>query len=246
MIRMLTSLLVPNTQQFKDRTEAGNLLAHKLEQYKDKDVIVYALPRGGVVTALEIARELHAPLDLIITRKITHPYSPEYAIAAINESGQIIGSRHELMMVDEDWLEEEAGKQQEEIRRRREQYLPGISMISPTNSIAIIVDDGVATGLTLRVSIRELNRHHPQKIIVAVPIIPKSTAVTIAYEIDELVAIEIPSDTEFLGAVGAYYNDFKQISDDQVIRSLNKYNKERSEEYDKAMCGDFTAKDFLL
>jgi len=212
---------------FKDRPEAGRLLARALKKYKGKDVIVYALPRGGVVTALEIARYLHAPLDLIIARKIGHPYSPEYAIAAIAENGHIVSERGELASVDEKWLTEAIERERQEVTRRRKKYLKKIKEISAKGKIAILVDDGVATGLTLRVGIVELIHRHPKKIVVAVPVIQKSTANIIKAEADELVTLQRPSDDKFLGAVGAYYVHFPQVTDDEVISILQSYDEER-------------------
>lgn len=211
--------------RFIDRTEAGQLLSERLKQYRDKNVIVYALPRGGVVTAVEIARYLHSPLDLIIARKISHPDSPEYAIAAAAENGHIVGTRSELKSVDEKWLEEEIKKERQEIARRRKKYLRGREILSPEEKIAILVDDGVATGLTLRVGILELKHHTPQKLIVAVPVVPKSTAKILRTEADELVALEIPPDNTFLGAVGAYYDNFDQVEDKEVIAILKEHRK---------------------
>ena len=212
---------------FKDRPEAGRLLARALKKYKGKDVIVYALPRGGIVTALEIARYLHAPLDLIIARKIGHPYSPEYAIAAIAENGHIVSERGELASVDEKWLTEAIERERQEVTRRRKKYLKKIKEISAKGKIAILVDDGVATGLTLRVGIVELIHRHPKKIVVAVPVIQKSTANIIKAEADELVTLQRPSDDKFLGAVGAYYVHFPQVTDDEVISILQSYDEER-------------------
>lgn len=211
--------------RFVNRKEAGELLAKQLKKYKGKDVVVYALPRGGVVTAEEIAKTLDAPLDLIITRKISHPYSPEYAIAATAENGHIIGNRREIMGLDEDWLKEEIEVQQREVARRRKKYLQGTGPVSPEGKIAILVDDGVATGLTLRVGIMELRHYHPKKLIVAVPIVPRSTANILEKEIDELVALQIPSDDVFLGAVGAYYEDFSQVSDQEVINIIKEHQE---------------------
>lgn len=210
--------------RFKNRTEAGQLLAEKLEKYKNKDIIIYALPRGGVVTAVEIAKYLHAPLSLIITRKISHPHNPEYAIAATAENGHIVGTRRELMAVDEDWLEDEIEKQRQEAARRRKKYLYEKEIPSPEGKVAILVDDGVATGLTLRVGILELKHHNPSKLIVAVPIVPSSTAKILRTEADELIALVIPPDDTFLGAVGAYYDDFSQVADQQVIRIIDSHD----------------------
>jgi predicted phosphoribosyltransferase len=203
--------------KFKDRHEAGQLLAKALEQYKNQDVVVYGLPRGGVIVAAEIARDLHAPLDLIITRKIGHPYSPEYAIAAIAEDGHMIGSQSELEGIDSDWLQTQINSQRLEAKRRRKKYLEGRSDISVKNTIAIIVDDGVATGLTIRLAILELKHREPKKIIVAVPVVPQTTAELIQSEAGQIVALDIPPDYEYLGAVGAYYNNFSQVEDEEVI-----------------------------
>lgn len=200
-------------------------MAEKLEKYIDKDVIVYAVPRGGVVTAVEIAKFIRAPLDLVITRKISHPYNPEYAIAATAENGHIVGQRRELASIDEDWLEEEMERQRREAVRRRKKYLHGRCMISPEGKIAIVADDGVATGLTLRVSIMEVKHHNPVKLVVAVPVLPKSTARIFKEEADELIALEMPSDDKFLGAVGSYYKSFAQVEDKDVIRILNNHKE---------------------
>ena len=207
---------------FKDRKDAGEKLAHILKKYKDKNVVIYALPRGGVVTAKEISRYLHAPLDLIITRKIGHPESPEYAIAATAENGYILGEEGEIESLGREWLEKEMEKEKLEAKRRREKYLQGRETIDVKGKIAILVDDGIATGLTMRVAIMELKHRNPKKIVVAIPVIPTRTAEILSKEADEVVALDIPPENEFLGAVGAYYNEFSQISDDEVIEILKK------------------------
>jgi predicted phosphoribosyltransferase len=211
---------------FENRKEAGRLLARTLKKYKDKDVVVYALPRGGVVVGVEVAKELHAPLDLIITRKIGHPYEPEYAIAAIAENGHIVGEQKELKSVDKKWLKEEIERQRNEAKRRRGKYLQGKAEIPVGGKIAIIVDDGVATGLTMRVGIMELKHRHPKKIVVAVPVVSKTIAALLKKEAgEEIVALDIPSDDAFLGAVGAYYGEFLPVKDDEVVSMLKTYGK---------------------
>ena len=211
--------------RFANRTEAGQLLAEKLGKFKGKDVVVYALPRGGVVTAVEIARYFSSPLDLIIARKITHPNNPEYAIAAIAENGHIVGTQSELNLVDKEWLKEEIDKERQEVKRRKQKYLHGKDIHSPEGKIAILVDDGVATGLTLRVGILELRHHNPQKLVVAVPVVSKSTFEVLKKEVDEIISLETPSDDEFLGAVGSYYENFDQVEDEEVISILAAHEK---------------------
>ncbi|KIA77196.1 putative phosphoribosyl transferase [Parachlamydia acanthamoebae] len=208
-------------KHFKDRHDAGRQLAELLEKYKDKDVIVYALPRGGVVIAEEIAKFLHASLDLIFAHKIGHPYQEEYAIAAISEHGLIVEASDELRFVDKKWFEKEKERQVLEMKRRRALYLKNIPKKSAKDKIAIIVDDGIATGLTMQAGIKELKSNQPKKIIAAVPVSPKSTAQLLASMVDEFVAIEIPPDGQFLGAVGAYYDEFYQVEDQEVIDILS-------------------------
>lgn len=210
---------------FKDRTEAGKLLAEKLAMYKNANTVVYAIPRGGVVPAVEIARHLFAPLNLIITRKIGHPYNPEYAIAAIAENGYIVGSRNELENIDPYWLKQAIEKQKEEVKRRKVIYGADKESIDLTNKTAILVDDGIATGLTTRAAIRELRHKNPQKIIVAIPIIPQETFHILQQEADEVVSLDIPSTDIFLGAVGAYYESFPPVEDNEVITLLTSYKK---------------------
>lgn len=213
---------------FRNRTDAGRLLAKALKKYKDEDVVVYALPRGGVVVAVEIARRLHAPLDLIITRKIGHPYQPEYAIAAIAENGHIVGEQKKLKALDQEWLQEEVERQRNEAKRRHEKYLQGKVKIPVKGKTAILVDDGVATGLTMRAGIVELKHRYPKRIVVAVPVVPKSTADMLKKEArGELVALEIPPDGAFQGAVGAYYDEFFPVEDEEVIATLKAYEDEQ-------------------
>jgi len=196
------------------------LLYRLLEKYKKKDVVVYALPRGGVVTAFEIAKHFRAPLDLIITRKIGHPQSPEYAIAATAENGHILGKEWELKSVGKEWLKKEVEKEKLEAKRRRKKYLKGRHEIDVEGKVAILVDDGIATGFTMRVGIMELRHRKPKKIVVAIPVIPKGTAKILSREADEVVALDIPSDDKFLGSVSAYYEEFPQVTDEEVVKIL--------------------------
>jgi predicted phosphoribosyltransferase len=206
---------------FKNRQDAGRQLGQLLKKYQNQAVVVYALPRGGVVVAAEIAKFLHAPLDLIFAHKIGHPYQPEYAIAAISEGGHMMGPSRELLLSIEDvWLEREKEHQIKEIKRKREKYLKERKDIPVENKIAILVDDGIATGLTMQVGIKELQDRHPKKIVVAVPVAPKSSADLIKAMVDDFVGLTI-DDCNFLGAVGAYYDEFNQVEDEEVVEILN-------------------------
>ena len=208
---------------FKNRTEAGQKLAKLLSDYASEDVIVYALPRGGVVLGAEIARAINAPLDLIITRKIGHPSNPEYAVCALAEDGAPICNQSELERLGHQWLEEEKHKAREEIQRRREEYVGDPTQKDIKGKTAIIVDDGIATGLTMIASIEEMKLHEPKEIVVAIPIVPYLTSLKLEGMVDKVVCVE--ATREFLGAVGAYYEDFTQVDDDEVKRILKEVNK---------------------
>lgn len=205
---------------FKDRQDAGKQLAHALRSYKDKDAVIFALPRGGVVIGGEIAKFLNAPLDLIIPRKIGHPDNPEYAIAAVGESGDVVQSGDSFGHIDQEWFKKEVNNQLEEIKRRRKLYLGKKLPLDLKGKIAIIVDDGLATGLTMKVAIKELRRRKPKEVVVAVPVAPADTVKEIGKLVDDVVVLYVPSG--FFGAIGSYYQDFDQVSDEEVIALLNR------------------------
>lgn len=211
-------MAVENDVHFRNRAEAGQRLARLLEKYRGQEAVVYALPRGGVVVAKEIARELHCPLDLIIVRKIGHPRNPEFGIGAVTEAGRMFLNEAIVRTLDPKWLEAEIDKQQKEAQRRRELYLKDTEPVEVKGKTAIIVDDGIATGSTMFVAIKELRHRQPARIVVAVPVSPKDTAEAVKQEVDEFVAISAPD--YFLGAIGAYYDDFAQVSDAEVISWL--------------------------
>lgn len=204
--------------RFRDRTEAGRLLADALAKYQGKEGIIYPLPRGGIVLGVEIARALNMPLDLIIPRKIGHPYSPEYAICAVTESGEPICNEDEIARIDQDWLRARIKEERNEARRRRELYLGEKKPLDAAGKTAILVDDGIATGLTMRAAINDARQRRPAHIVMAVPVSPADTAERLGQEVEEVVALDIP--VFYLGAVGAYYDDFTQVTDDDVIELL--------------------------
>lgn len=204
--------------RWHDRTEAGEALAQALHHYKDQGVVVYALPRGGVVLGAIVARALNVPFDLLIPRKIGHPYNPEYAIAAVTEDGHYVANEAEIASLDSEWFKAELVRQQKEAQRRRAAYLANRQPIPLDNKTAIIVDDGIATGLTMRAAIQTLKARQPKKIIVAVPVAPVETVELLKRDVAEVVVLD--KSGIFLGAVGAYYDDFSQVSDDDVIQLM--------------------------
>jgi putative phosphoribosyl transferase len=204
--------------RFRDRVDAGQKLAARLSQYKNQDAVVFALPRGGVPVAKEVARELQCPLDLMIIRKIGHPGNPEYALGAVTEDGRLVVDEEDLARVDPKWFEAEKNKQVQEAKRRRDLYLKGKEPISATGKIAILVDDGIATGSTMLVAVKKVKQENPRKVVVAVAVSPRETAQRFAGVVDEFVAATIPD--IFWGAIGYYYDDFSQVSDEEVMNML--------------------------
>ena len=208
---------------FKDRVEAGRRLAKLLKRYAVNDAVVYALPRGGVVLGAQIAKDLSLPLDIVLTKKIGLPSNPEYAIGACAEEGEPWCNPKVIKDIDPKWLEDEAGRIKEELGRRREEY--PAPYISPKGKIAIIVDDGVATGYTIKAAVKEIRSKKPNRLVVAVPVIPSDTARDLDRMVDDLQCIA--REYFFLGAVGAYYDNFPQIQDEEVIELLQASNKQK-------------------
>lgn len=204
--------------RFADRRDAGQQLAAKLANTSG-DIVVYALPRGGVALGVEIAKALGAPLTLAISRKVAHPDAPEYAVCAVTETGPLICNETERMVLPAEWLQQAEAKQRAEAKRRRKTYLKGREQVSAKGKTAIIVDDGVATGLTLQAAIAEVKKQQPKRLIVAIPVAPSDVAETLQTEVDKLVVVTIP--TVYLGSVGAYYDSFPQVEDAQVIDQLS-------------------------
>ena len=201
----------------KDRVDAGRKLAQALAAYKGQDVVVYALPRGGVVLGAEIARALDAPLDLIVVRKVGHPLSPEYAIAAVAEDGHAAMNQVEVNSIDTKWFDESVRIEQQEVRRRRELYTRGRTAIPATDKVAIIVDDGVATGLTMFAAVQEVRHSRPRKVVVAVPVAPPQTVRKLKEVVDDVVTLCV---TENFLSIGSFYLRFDQVTDEEVIELM--------------------------
>ena len=202
--------------RFADRRDAGVRLAKALARYDSEDAVIYALPRGGVVLGDEVAKQLELPLALVIPRKIGHPENPEYAVCAVTEEGELVCNEEESSKLDPTWLKAAAKREQEEAKRRRAAYSG--TRISASGKLAIIIDDGIATGLTMRAAIRSLRHELPSEIIVAAPIAPHEVVEYLRGEADDVVVLD---DSEpFLGAIGAYYRSFPQVTDEEVIRIM--------------------------
>lgn len=201
----------------KDRNEAGKKLAEKiLDVFKNNDAIVLAIPRGGVIVGEEIAKKIGCPLDVIISKKITPPSSPEYAVGAITHDGIIYQSENWDMFSREPNFENEVNKKKLEVKRRLEEYR-GNSDYNFENKIVILVDDGIATGATVFVLLKWLSKQNINKIILAVPVIPMDTFKKMEPMVDSLVTLQTPMD---FYAVGQFYKEFNQVSDDEVMSVL--------------------------
>ncbi len=208
---------------FEDRKDAGTRLAEILLKYRDEDVIIFALPRGGVVLGAEIAAKLHVPLDLVITKKIGHPGNPEYAICAVGETSPPVCNQRELEHVDQKWFESEVQRVRTEIRRRKEMYRSSGKDKMLEGKTAILVDDGIATGFTMMAAIYEIKARNPKKIVVAVPVTPLDTAQELQALDVELAVLSV--EENYLGAVGAYYRHFYQVEDEEVMTLLNSMDR---------------------
>lgn len=205
---------------FADRSDAGKLLAGRLEKYRS-EAVIFALPRGGVETAAEIALALDAPLGLVIARKIGHPSAPEYAVGAVTETGPAVWNEAERASLDDTWAQQAEAAERSEAKRRRELYLQGRQPVSAANKTAIVVDDGIATGLTMQAAMQELKKQEPKQIIVAVPVAPQDSIDLLMEDANEIVVLDNPED--FLGAVAAHYENFPQLNDDEVIDILERF-----------------------
>lgn len=205
---------------FKDRRDAAQRLASKLMQYENSpDALILALPRGGVVTGYEIAKILNCPLDIIIIRKIGFPSRPEFAIGAVSETGKVVLNEDVVRGygISETYIKAEVKKEEEEISRRKSLYRGGKGIPSLAGKVIILVDDGIATGATMKAAIETLKKEGLAKLVVAVPVAPPETAEAIRKITDEFVCLEMP---DYFMAVGNYYHDFTQVSNEEVVELL--------------------------
>ncbi len=200
---------------FADREAAGRRLAAALKGSVDEGTLVLGVPRGGVVVAAEVARELGLPLDVVVVRKIGAPGNPEYAIGAVDEQGTIIGAQS--WAADAAYLERAAREGRQEIERRLRAYRGDSAPVEVAGRTVVVVDDGIATGLTLLAAIESLRRRGAARIVVAAPVSSTDAAQRIAAGADELVVLETPAS---FYAVGQFYSRFNQTEDAEVIALL--------------------------
>ena len=213
---------------FRNRSDAGRQLAQALAQYKGQRPIVLALPRGGVPVAAEVATALQAPLDLILVRKIGVPMQPELAMGAVVDGGAPLIVRNDDVIrmagVDEADFKAVCDRELAEIERRRQRYFGDRERVGVTGRTTIVIDDGIATGATTRAALRATRQHNPKRLILAVPVAPTDSLAVMHQEADEIVCLE---DYAVFGAIGLYYSDFRQISDEEVVATLRQFSTER-------------------
>ena len=210
---------------FANRGEAGLGLARRLERFASRqDVIVLGVPRGGVPVAYEIASALHAPLDVLVLRKLGVPGHEELAFGAIALGGMRVLDRHIIQNIGISPSEVDAitAKEHAELLRRESAYRGHLSPLALGGKTVILVDDGVATGASLLAGIRAVRAFEPAKTVVAVPVAPPETCERLADEVDDLVCIATP---ERFGAVGQFYDDFSEVCDEEVIQLLTRHNR---------------------
>ena len=205
--------------RFKDRRDAGRRLCERLVRYRDEDPLVLALPKGGVPVAYEITYALGAPLDVFIVRKLGAPGRPELGIGAVAQGGVRIVNQHtvQALNVSEEYIEHTAQREMAEVVRRLRLLRGNRPEPEVRARTVILVDDGLATGVTAWAAIRALRRRAPQRLILAVPVCAARTAEVIRSEVDELACLETPSN---LMSISLWYRDFEQVSDEEVIELL--------------------------
>ena len=209
---------------FKDRHDAGRKLAESLLGYIDQRPVILALPRGGVPVAAEVAAALEAPLDLILVRKVGVPTQPELAMGAVVDGGAPLVVRNDDVIriagIDESEFKAVCDDELAEIERRRLRYLGKRERIDIAHRVAIVIDDGIATSATTRAALRATRMRKPKKLVLAVPVAPTETMAEMREEADDVVCLETH---DLFGAIGYYYDDFRQTSDQEVIDILARF-----------------------
>ncbi len=209
---------------FSDRSEAGRLLAARIKALSLGDTVVYALPRGGVPVAIEVAAALRAPLDLLLVRKIGAPGQPELGLGAVVDGGETVLNDDIVAATgaSEAFIAAARKRELAEIERRRARYLAGRAPLDPKGRTAVVVDDGLATGGTARVALRALRRRGAARLVLAVPVAPSEALAAMRAEADDVVCVLA---APVFHGVGGFYADFHQLDDAEVVARLAAFAK---------------------
>ena len=214
--------MLGHSAQFVDRQDAGRQLAKAVAALNLEHPVVLALPRGGVPVAFEVARALHAPLDLLLVRKIGAPGHEEFGLGAVvdGDAPQIVLNEEIMRLVDPPagYVESQARRELAELERRRKAYLGSRPPIPLKDRTVIVVDDGIATGVTMTAALKGLRRTSAARVILAVPVAPADTIETLRLDVDDIVCLAMPDP---FSAVGLHYEDFGQTTDDEVVTLLD-------------------------
>jgi len=211
------------THLFDDRLDAGRRLAAALAAYKGRNPLVLAIPRGAVAMGAEIARALHGELDVVLVKKLHAPGSPEFAVGAVDESGWAYVAGYAARAgADERYLAREKEAELALLKRRRAQYTPARAPADAAGRVAIVVDDGIATGASMIAALHAVRAKQPARLVCAVPVAPPDSLEQIRPHADEVICLETPED--FM-AVGQFYRRFEQVEDDEVIALLARHGK---------------------
>jgi predicted phosphoribosyltransferase len=211
--------MMDNTQPFVSREHAAELLAQELIRYKGQHPLVLAIPRGAVPMGRVIATLLDGELDIVLTHKLCAPMDPEYAIGSVDESGWVyISPAATRAGINPDYLEQEKERQLDSLKLRRMRFKSGKKSATVKGRIAIVIDDGLATGATMIAALRAVRAHEPAKLICAVPVAPADTLDLISKLADEVICLQIPKNFR---SVGQFYRHFPQVEEDEVIQLLS-------------------------
>jgi len=228
---LVTSMFFASQRFLRDRADAGRQLARKLGQYygMTNDAIVLGLPRGGVVTGYYVAKELHLPLDIIVSRKIGCPGHEEYAVGALAQDGSVELDEEALRMLrlNPSHLQPTIDRERLEAQRRLKAYRGGRPPLNLDNKVAILVDDGIATGSTAKAALRMLRKSNARRVVLAVPVMPHDRVSAFSRMVDELVFVDAPRDFH---AVGQFYQSFDQTGDEEVLELMRR-NEEECEQW---------------
>jgi putative phosphoribosyl transferase len=214
---------------FEDRRDAGRRLAEKLSRFKDERTVIFALPRGGVPVGYEISLALEAPLDVFVSRKLGAPGQPEFGIGAVAAGGVRVLNQDVVrrLGIPDDYVQEITAQELAEVERRLRYFRGERPEPEVGGRTAILVDDGLATGVTARAAVQSLRLRKPRRLVLAAPVCAAQTADLFRTAVDELVCLESPSD---LGAIGFWYRNFEQTSDEEVVELLERARSERGAE----------------